>query len=299
MRKERERQIWKITLWGAAVNLILTAVKIFAGVAGRSAAMVADGIHSLSDLLSDFVVLVFTRFSSREKDRDHSFGHGKYETMATLIVSIILVVTGARLLSDSLRSILSVINGEILPRPGYIALAAAVLSIVSKEVLFHVTDSVAKKVSSPVVMANAWHHRSDAMSSIGSLLGIGGAIVLGNRWTVLDPIASCAISIAIIVVAVKMSLPSLAELLDSSLPEDVEDEILETARNISGVRNVHELKTRRNGVSFIIDAHLVVDPTISIVEAHDIATDVENALRSKFGQETQISIHVEPEEDSQ
>jgi cation diffusion facilitator family transporter len=292
---DRLKDIRSITIWGAVVNIALTVAKIVAGVVGRSAAMIADGIHSLSDLLSDIVVLVFTHISSKGKDRDHSFGHGKFETLATLIVSVILVVVGAKLMSGGIKSIISVIKGNIIPKPGYIALIAAVLSIVSKEILYQVTVKVGKEVNSPVVVANAWHHRSDALSSIGALLGIGGAIILGDKWTVLDPIASCCISIAIIVIAVKMALPSLSELLETSLPEDIEAEIVRTASEISGVRDIHELKTRRNGISFIIDAHITVDPSISIVEAHDIATNVEEALQLKYGNETQISIHMEPD----
>ena len=293
--EDRLKDIRSITIWGAVVNIALTVAKIVAGVVGRSAAMIADGIHSLSDLLSDIVVLVFTHISSKGKDRKHSFGHGKFETLATLIVSVILVVVGAKLMSGGIKSIISVIKGNVIPKPGYIALIAAVLSIVSKEILYKVTVKVGKEVNSPVVVANAWHHRSDALSSIGALLGIGGAIILGDKWTVLDPIASCCISIAIIVIAVKMALPSLSELLETSLPEDIEAEIVRTASEISGVRDIHELKTRRNGISFIIDAHITVDPSISIVEAHDIATNVEEALQLKYGNETQISIHMEPD----
>lgn len=291
---ERLKDIRSITIWGAVVNIALTIAKIIAGVIGRSAAMIADGIHSLSDLLSDIVVLVFTQISSKGKDRDHSFGHGKFETLATLIVSIILVVVGAKLMSSGIKSIISVIHGEAIPKPGYIALIAAAVSIVSKEILYQVTVKVGKEVNSPVVVANAWHHRSDALSSVGALLGIGGAIILGDKWTVLDPIASCCISIAIIVIAVKMALPSLSELLETSLPVEIETEIIRTASEIPGVRDIHELKTRRNGISFIIDAHITVDPSISIVEAHDIATNVEEALLSKYGSETQINIHMEP-----
>lgn len=292
---DRLKDIRSITIWGAVVNIALTVAKIVAGVVGRSAAMIADGIHSLSDLLSDIVVLVFTHISSKGKDRDHSFGHGKFETLATLIVSVILVVVGAKLMSGGIKSIISVVKGEVIPKPGYIALAAAVISIAAKEILYQATVKVGKEVNSPVVVANAWHHRSDALSSIGALIGIGGAIILGDKWTVLDPIASCCISIAIIVIAVKMALPSLSELLETSLPEDIEAEIVRTASEISGVRDIHELKTRRNGISFIIDAHITVDPSISIVEAHDIATNVEEALQLKYGNETQISIHMEPD----
>lgn len=294
----REKEIRKITLWGSLVNLVLTVFKIIAGLLGRSAAMIADGIHSLSDLLSDVVVLVFTHMSSKGKDRDHSFGHGKFETLATLIVSVMLVAVGTDLMIGAIRSIIGFCRGDDIPEPGIIALIAAVVSILSKEILYHATVKVGKKTGSTVVVANAWHHRSDAFSSIGAMAGIGGAMLLGGRWTVLDPVASCVISVAIIVIAVRLALPSLAELLETSLPEDIEQEIVTIASAVKGVNDVHELKTRRNGISFIIDAHIAVNPDISIVEAHDIATDVEDALRSRYGQETQINIHVEPSADS-
>lgn len=291
----RQQEIKRATLWGAAVNLLLTACKVAAGVFGRSAAMIADGVHSLSDLLSDAIVLIFTHISSKDKDRKHRFGHGKFETMATVIISIILVVVAAKLMSGGIRSIVACVKGEVLPRPGFIALAAAVVSIISKEILYQWTAAVGKKTGSTAVMANAWHHRSDAMSSIGALLGIGGAIILGDKWTILDPITSCGISIAIIVVAVKMAMPGLEELLETSLPEDIEKEITDIVSAVPGVNDIHELKTRRNGMSFIIDAHVVVDPDKTVVEAHDIATNVEEALRGRFGAETQTSIHIEPD----
>ena len=294
----RQREIRKVTLWGAGVNITLTIAKLLAGVFGRSAAMVADGVHSLSDLLTDAIVLIFTHISSKGKDRDHSFGHGKFETMATLIISVILIIVGAKLMEGGIRSIIDVANGEDLPKPGYIALIAAIISIVLKELLYQWTSRVGKSTNSPAVAANAWHHRSDALSSIGSLIGIGGAIILGHKWTILDPIASCGISIAIIVVAVKMAIPSLNELLEASLPETIENEIIATASSVKGVKDIHNLKTRRNGISAIIDAHIVVDPSISITQAHDIATEVEEALSLKFGSETQVNIHIEPDKNS-
>lgn len=294
----REQEIRRVTVAGAIVNIFLTIFKIIAGVLGRSAAMVADGIHSLSDLLSDIVVLVFTHISSKGKDKNHSFGHGKFETMATLIVSVILVAVGAKLMADGVASIIGVMKGNSIPLPGSIALWAAIGSIIIKEILYHATIRTARRTNSPVVLANAWHHRSDALSSIGALTGIAGAMILGEKWTILDPIASCCISIAIIVVAVKMSLPSLAELLETSLPEEIEKDIISIANSVQGVENIHELKTRRNGISYIIDAHIVVDPHISVTEAHNIATDVENALKEKYGNETQINIHIEPDQDS-
>lgn len=291
---KREKEIRRITIAGAVVNIVLTTLKIIAGILGRSAAMIADGVHSLSDLFSDVIVLIFTHISSKGQDRDHSFGHGKFETLATLIVSVMLVVVGADFMAKGVRKIIGVLNGEMIPVPGMVAFWAAAASIAVKEILYHVTARVGKKINSPVVMANAWHHRSDAFSSIGALAGIGGAIILGDRWAILDPLASCGISIAIIAVAVKMALPSLAELLEASLPEEMENEIKEISMSVEGVDDIHELKTRRNGISVIIDAHVVVDPDMTVVQAHDISTAVETALRSRFGAETQINIHVEP-----
>lgn len=295
----REKRIMKVTLAGLVVNVILSAGKIAAGVFGRSAAMVADGVHSLSDLLSDIVVLVFVRVSSRGRDKDHEFGHGKFETLATLIVSLILIVVAAQMMVSGLKSIMEVLHGGTIPRPGYVALAAAAVSILAKEVLYRYTIHVGKAVDSPAVVANAWHHRSDAFSSIGSLVGIAGAIFLGDRWVILDPLVCCCISIAILVVAVRMAGPSLKELMDASLPEDVEKEIVALAMSVDGVRNVHELKTRRNGISIIIEAHMVVDPNITVEKAHDIVTAVEDVLRRRYGDGTQISIHIEPSEQAQ
>lgn len=299
MADMRERKIRNITLAGSVVNLTLTAGKLVAGVLGRSAAMVADGIHSLSDLLSDIIVLVFVHISSREKDKGHDFGHGKFETLATLIVSIILLMVGVKLMSSGIKSIADVLRGGTIPVPGYIALAAAAISIIAKEILYHATVKVGKDVDSPVVIANAWHHRSDALSSIGSLVGIGGAILLGQKWTLLDPLASCCISIAIIVVAVKMSIPCLNELVEASLPEESENNIINAAKSVEGVRDIHALKTRQNGTSVIIDAHLVVNPDISVTKAHDIATNVEKAIKNLYGPQSQISLHIEPNIESE
>lgn len=294
MKENREKAIRRVTVLGAAVNTMLTAIKILAGIFGRSAAMVADGVHSLSDLLSDFVVLVFTHISSKGRDKGHSFGHGKFETLATSLVSLLLIVVGAKMMASGIESIIAVFSGEVLPRPGYIALAAALISIVAKEIIYRMTAKVGEEYGSQVVIANAWHHRSDALSSIGSLLGIGGAIVLGEKWTVLDPIVSCCISVAIIIVALKIGMPALSELLDASLPEAVEAEIVRIAESVDGVMDIHDLKTRKNGVSVIIEAHILVDASLSIVEAHDVSSRVEDALTARFGPETQVSIHVEP-----
>lgn len=297
--RAREKQITRVTLIGSIVNLILTAIKITAGVVGKSGAMIADGIHSLSDLASDIVVLIFVPIAGKAKDKDHQYGHGKFETLATLGVSLILMVVAIRLVASSAKSIISALSGNILPKPGYIALAAAIISIVSKEILYQYTALVARRTNSSVCKANAWHHRSDALSSIGSLLGIGGAVILGNKWTILDPVAAVIIGLMILFVAIKMAKAPIEELMEKSLDEKTEKEITDIILATEGVQNMHNLKTRRNGQSKIIDCHIRVKRTISIVEAHDIATNVEKNLKQKFGNETQTSIHIEPEKEPQ
>ncbi len=299
MNDNREKQIMRVTVIGSAVNLILTAAKIAAGIIGKSAAMISDGVHSLSDLVSDFVVLAFVKVSSKGRDKDHDFGHGKFETFATMIVGVLLIAVGGKLLADGVDGIVGFFRGEEISTPGTIALWMAFISIISKELLAGYTEAEGRRMDCAVVVANAWHHRSDALSSIGALIGIGGSILLGPRWAFLDPLASCVISIMLIVAAVKIALPAVRELLDVSLPDEAENEIRDIAQAVPGVINLHELKTIKEGPYVIIEAHLTVDPTISIVKAHDIATAVEDALRAKFGPETQISIHVEPDgEDS-
>lgn len=296
---DRTAKVTFVTLVGSVVNIILTVFKIIAGVLGRSTAMIADGIHSLSDLLSDIVVIVFVKISAKGRDKDHDYGHGKFETFATLIISLMLIVVAANLMSGGISKIRLILDGGEVSSPGMIALWAAVVSIVLKEILYRYTIVQGKALNSPMMIANAWHHRSDAFSSIGSLLGIAGAIFLGDKFVILDPITGCVISIFILVMAVKMSVPAIKELLDVSLPDDVEDKIKTTAKSINGVIDLHELKTRREGPGIIMEGHLVLDSEISLKEAHDISKKVEEALRKEFGAETQISLHLEPEDDSE
>lgn len=295
----RTNKITFVTLVGSVVNALLTAFKIVAGIIGHSAAMVADGVHSLSDLLSDVVVLVFVRISGKGRDKNHDYGHGKFETFATLIISLMLLVVGANLMSSGIVSIKKILGGESVEAPGMIALWAALLSIVSKEILYRYTAVQGRKLDSPMMVANAWHHRSDALSSVGSLLGIGGAILLGDKFVILDPLAGCVISIFIIVMAVRMSIPAIKELLDVSLPDEMEDEIERTAKGVPGVADLHELKTRREGPGIVLEGHLVLHSDISLEQAHSISKQVERALRDRFGDSTQISLHLEPENDSQ
>lgn len=296
---DRTSKVTFVTLVGSVVNIILTVFKIFAGIIGHSTAMVADGLHSLSDLLSDIVVIVFVKISAKGRDKDHDYGHGKFETFATLIISLMLIVVAANLMSGGIGKIRLILGGGEVSSPGMIALWAAVVSILSKELLYRYTIIQGKALNSPMMIANAWHHRSDAFSSIGSLLGIAGAIFLGDKFVILDPITGCVISVFIFVMAVKMSVPAIKELLDVSLPDDIEAKIEETAKSIPGVIDLHELKTRREGPGIVMEGHLVLDSEISLKQAHDISKKVEDALRKEFGSETQISLHLEPEDDSE
>lgn len=296
--EERGKTISNVTVWGAAANMGLSFLKLAAGILGKSSAMVADAVHSFSDLVSDIVVLVMVRVASKGKDKSHDYGHGKFETLATVVVSLLLLVVGARLMVSAIDRISYVAKGGVLDAPGKIALWAALVSIVVKEFLFQWTSRVGKRVNSQAMEANAWHHRSDALSSVGSAIGIGGAIILGGKWTILDPLVGAVISVVIIVVAVKMALPAINELTEASLPEDIENQILGIIRSVPGIENVHDLRTRRSGPEIIIDVHIVVDPEMSVAAAHDITTKAESAVRSQFGEGTQLSIHVEPNEDS-
>lgn len=296
---DRTAKVTFVTLVGSVVNIILTVFKIFAGVLGRSTAMIADGIHSLSDLLSDIVVIVFVKISAKGRDKDHDYGHGKFETFATLIISLMLIVVAANLMSGGINKIRLILDGGEVGSPGMIALWAAVASIVLKEILYRYTIIQGRALNSPMMIANAWHHRSDAFSSVDSLLGIAGAIFLGDKFVILDPITGCVISIFILVMAVKMSVPAIKELLDVSLPDDVEEKIEATAKSVKGVVDLHELKTRREGPGIIMEGHLVLDSEISLKEAHDISKKVEESLRKEFGTETQISLHLEPEDDAE
>lgn len=290
----RERAIRRVTLAGSAVNVALVAFKLAAGVVGCSAAMVADAVHSLSDLLTDAVVLVFVHISEKPEDADHDYGHGKYETMASAIIGMVLLVVGAALCFDGLARIASVAAGGTLAQPGAIALVAALASIALKEWAYRFTARAGRRLGSPAVVANAWHHRSDALSSVGTAMGIGGAIALGSRWTVLDPIAAVIVSLLIIWQAVRQVRQAGDELLEKSLPDDAEGRIRRLALEEPGVSDVHHLRTRRIGSSVAMEMHLRMDGRTPLAEAHAHATAIERRLRMEFGPHTLISLHMEP-----
>ncbi len=291
---ERTRSIYKVTWTGSAVNFVLVFLKFLAGWMGQSAAMIADAIHSLSDFVTDIVVLIFVHISNKPQDKDHGYGHGKYETLATAIIGILLLFVGLGICWNGLLAIRTVWRGGALPAPSSIAFWAAVISILSKEIIYQYTIYIGKKTESKAVIANAWHHRSDAFSSIGTALGIGGAIWLGEQWRILDPLAAIIVSLFIIKVAIELLRPCIDELTEKSLPDEIEQHICNIAEETPGVSAVHNMRTRRIGNRFAIEMHIRMDGHTSLFEAHKKASLIESQLRAAYGRDTHVGIHVEP-----
>ena len=291
---ERNKEIYKVTLVGGAVNVVLLLFKFVAGIVGHSAAMVADAVHSLSDFVTDIIVLVFVHISGKPKDKDHDYGHGKYETLAMTIIGAALLAVAIGIVYSGLTKIILWAQGGTLEAPGMLALWAALLSVVLKEAVYHYSMVKARQLNSQAVEANAWHHRSDALSSIGTAIGIGGAIFLGQRWTVLDPVASIIVGLFIVKVSVDLLRSGIGDLMEQSLPDEVEDDILRLAASVPGVVEPHELRTRRLGNHYAIELHILMDGSITLCEAHDKATEVEDILRQHYGPETHVAVHVEP-----
>ena len=273
----------KVTWVGFWVNVVLSVAKIIAGIVGRSGAMIADGVHSISDFVTDIIVIVFIGVSAKGENTRFRYGHGKFETFATMLISFALFAVAVGLFWTSFSQIVDALNGKVLPRPEMVALVMAFVSVVAKEWLFHYTR-----------VANAWHHRSDAFSSIAVLVGIGCAMFLGERWRVLDPIAAATVSVFIALVAYRLAMPSIRELLEVALPDDVTAEMGGVIGRVDGVCAYHHLRTRKNGNVYIMDFHIKVDPRLTIVEAHDISKRVEAALKAKYGEQSIVNIHIEP-----
>lgn len=290
----RERTIYKVTLLGSLVNMLLVVIKFIFGILGCSAAMIADAVHSMSDLITDVIVVIFVKLSNKPQDEDHDYGHGKYETLATSLVGMALLFVGVMILYSGAENIYRAISGEVLRQPGLVALFAAIISVVLKEWAYRFTIRTGQKVNSQAVIANAWHHRSDAFSSIGTSLGIGGAIFLGNKWVVLDPIAAVIVSLFIIKTACVLIKRAFDELLEKSLPAEIEAQIMTLAEQEAGVSEIHNLRTRRIGNHIAMEMHLRMSGDTSLYIAHQRTCEIEKRLREHFGADTLINIHVEP-----
>lgn len=290
----RERTIYKVTLLGSFVNMLLVVIKFIFGILGCSAAMIADAVHSMSDLITDVIVVIFVKLSNKPQDEDHDYGHGKYETLATSLVGMALLLVGVMILYSGAENIYRAISGEVLRQPGLVALFAAIISVVLKEWAYRFTIRTGQKVNSQAVIANAWHHRSDAFSSIGTSLGIGGAIFLGDKWVVLDPIAAVIVSLFIIKTACVLIKRAFDELLEKSLPAEIEAQIMTLAEQEAGVSEIHNLRTRRIGNHIAMEMHLRMSGDTSLYIAHQRTCEIEKRLREHFGADTLINIHVEP-----
>jgi cation diffusion facilitator family transporter len=290
----REKEIYKVTLVGSAGNVALMTFKFVAGILGHSAAMVADAVHSLSDFVTDIIVICFVRVSAKPQDESHDYGHGKFETLASFFVGLALVAAATGIVVSGAVKLADWLHGEQLAAPGKLALWAALISILVKELLYQYTARAGKRLDSQAVVANAWHHRSDALSSIGAAIGIGGAILLGDRWTVLDPLASIVVGAMLVKVAVDLLKGSMNELTECSLPAETEREIEEIIRSCPDVCEPHNLRTRKIGNRIAIEAHIRMDGDLPLRVAHDRATDIENLLKERFGKQTHVTLHMEP-----
>ena len=295
---ERSREIYKVTLVGGVVNVALLIFKFVAGIVGHSAAMVADAVHSLSDLATDVIVLIFVHISSKPQDKSHDYGHGKYETLAMTLIGVALMAVAIGIIYNGAMKISAWLGGEQLEAPGMLALWAALLSVLLKEGVYQYSMVKARKLDSQVLAANAWHHRSDALSSIGTAIGIGGAIFLGQRWTVLDPLASLVVGAFIVKVALELLRDGVSDLMEHSLPDDVEEEMLRMVGKVPGVACPHDLRTRKIGNRYAIELHILMDGNMSLRDAHNKASEVEDLLRARYGQDTHVAVHVEPLEEA-
>lgn len=291
----RSRRIRRVTVMGSILNLLLTIGKFVAGIVGLSGAMIADAVHSLSDLMTDAVVFVFVSISGKPSDKKHDYGHGKYETMGTVIIAVALIIVGAMLCSEGLTKVYNHLHyGTELSRPGLIALIMAIFSIALKEWLFRVTFRVGKEENSRSVIANAWHHRSDAYSSIATFVGISGAFLLGKGWMILEPLSAAVVSVFIIKVGFQMALPAFRDLLEQSLPDDIEAEIEQIIHTESAVVDVRKLRTRSIGNYYAVEADVLVDGEMTVASSHAATQRIEESLRRQYGEPTHIVIHIEP-----
>jgi len=288
---QRKQETNRITLWGVLINLVLSVIKIAGGIMGQSQALIADGIHSLSDLISDGMVILAVKHSGEDADEDHPYGHGRYETVATIALGVLLLGVAVGIAYDA---ILRVQKPDELLEPALFTLLIAAVSIVSKEALYHATRLVAKKIRSPLLEANAWHHRSDAISSVVVFAGIGGTYL---GFPLLDAIAAMLVAIMVGKIGLDLSLQSMRELVDTALHPDIVEKITQTILNIDDVRELHNLRSRRMGHSALIDVHIQVSPKLSVSEGHHIAQMVEKVVIESFEDINDVTVHIDPEED--
>lgn len=287
--RRKEGKIRSITLWGILVNIVLMAMKIFSGILIKSSALVADGFHSLSDLATDFVVLAGTRLSNRPPDEAHPYGHKRFETLATQVVGLILLVVGFGFIWKASAAIF---RGEE-NFPGGIVLVVAGISVVAKEILFILTRKISRETHSTALYANAWHHRSDSLSSVAVLIG-GVASLLG--WGYADNVATVVVGLMIVGVAGRILYEGLIEITEHSADKESVEKINKILSTEQDVLEWHALRTRRVGGELFVDLHLLVDPEMSVRDSHVICERVEERIEKELTKPVNVLIHIEPHE---
>ena len=288
------KKIKNMTIIGFITNAVLSVFKIIAGIIGRSGAMIADGIHSISDFLTDIIVLFGLKYTEMPADKDHNYGHNKFATVSIAFISFFLIVAGYEIIKNAIQNIILFSKGNLSAAPKPIALYAAGISIIVKEFLYRYTMYYAKKYDNPMVKANAWHHRSDALSSVAALLGIGAAVIFGGKWTILDPVASIVVSIFIFIVAIQILKPAIDELTERSVPDEIKQKIINLIDADENVLGNHNLRTRNLGKRIVVEAHIFVDKDLSVTESHDITKRIEDTLKAEINENMVITIHIEP-----
>lgn len=285
------RVIRRVTVIGAVVDLVLAVAKLIGGFLTHSQALIADGIHSLSDLVTDALVIVAARHSSYEADREHPYGHGRIQAIAAAVLAASLVLVAAGIVWDALKGIL---GGTPLASPGWPAISIAAASVVGKEVVYHYTMRIARLYRSNLLKANAWHSRSDALSSLVVIAGVGG-VMIGFPWA--DAAGAIGVAVIIFYVAYQIGRDAVEELIDTAVDAERQASFREAIRNVPGVVGVHELRTRRMGTEILADMHVRVSPSISVSEGHRIADEVMDRLKGKFDDLSDIIVHIDPEDD--
>ncbi len=284
----------KVTFIGILINIFLVVIKLVVGIFGKSSALIADAIHSFSDLSSDIIVLWGLKFGSKPSDEKHRYGHGKYETFANFILGVFLVFAGAEIFYMSIKKLILFFKRSSIPTPGWIAFFVAFVSVVFKGIIYLYTVKVGKRIKSNLLISNAYHHLSDSVSSVGVMIGILGAKILPSNWVFLDPLAALILSVLILKVAIKIIKESFDELVEKSLDEKEEEKIIGIISSVDGVFDPHKLRTRKIGNWVAIDVHIRVKRGLSIEKAHEISTVVENELRERYRENIITNIHIEP-----
>jgi cation diffusion facilitator family transporter len=292
LRNEHHELKQRVTIVGAVVNVVLAAGKVVFGVIGQSQALIVDGVHSLSDLLSDGIVLAAARFGSQGPDSDHPYGHARIETAATIGIGALLLAVAAGFAYDAVQRLL---EPERLWTPGWIALVAAIVSVLAKEALYHYTMRAGKRARSPLIEANAWHHRSDALSSIVVVIGVIGAMA-GAFW--FDALAAIVVAAMVGMVGWRFAWHAVRELVDTGLEPAELEALRAQIASVGGVRAHHGLRTRRMGADVLVDVHVLVDPRISVSEGHRIADEVRERLIRSIDDVTEVLVHVDHEPDT-